>query len=165
MLTSVTLLLLPALLAFVVLLVLRARAGAEADLPSNAILVDGSNVMHWGGEPSSMVLQRVVSDLKDKGYAPIVFFDANVGYQLGDRYFDEAMMAQIAGVPQQHVCVVGKGVVADQSILMFATDYDLRVVTNDRYRDWRVQFPLAAKKGALVGGAWQEGSVVWRGAL
>ena len=165
MLTSATLILLPALLAFLVLLGIRTRSGTEAALPSNAILVDGSNVMHWGGDPSSLVLQRVLQDVKDKGYDPIVFFDANVGYQLGDRYFDEAMMAQIAGVPQQHVCVVGKGVVADESILMFATDYDLRVVTNDRYRDWRVRFPIAAKKGALVGGTWREGSVVWRGAL
>lgn len=165
MLTSVAILLLPAFLALIVLLIWRSVRPTEAGLPPNAILVDGSNVLHWGGEPSSLVLQRVVRALQEKGYAPIVFFDANVGYLLGDRYFDEAKMAEIVGVPQEHVCVVGKGVVADESILMFASDYGLRVVTNDRYRDWRVRFPLAAKKGALVGGLWQEGSVIWRGAL
>lgn len=165
MLTQIIVILLPAIIVFFGLLVWRSARAPEAGLPPNAILVDGSNVLHWGGAPSSLVLQRVVRALEDKGYVPIVFFDANVGYLLGDRYFDEAKMAEIVGVPQQHVCVVGKGVVADESILMFATDYNLRVVTNDRYRDWRVRFPHAAKKGALVGGLWQEGSVIWRGAL
>lgn len=74
-------------------------------------------------------------------------------------------MAGIAGVPPQHVCVVDKGVIADESILMFATDHHLRIVTNDRYRDWRIRFPRAAEKGALVGGTWRQGAVIWRGAL
>ena len=165
MLTDILIILLPTLFVFVVLIASRRSTKAEAGPPQNAILVDGSNVLHWGGEPSALVLQRVMQSLADKGYAPIVFFDANVGYLLGDRYFDEAKMAQIAGVPEEHVCVVGKGVVADEAILMFATDHGLRVVTNDRYRDWRVRFPLAAQKGALVGGTWKEGSVVWRGSL
>ena len=162
---DIALILLPAGLVFAFLLLRKVRTRSATALPSNPILVDGSNVLHWGGEPSSRVLRRVLQALVEKDYDPIVFFDANIGYLLGDRYFDETMMARITGIPEEQICVVSKGVVADESILMFATDHDLRVVTNDRYRDWRDRFPLAARKGALVGGRWQEGSVVWRGTL
>ncbi len=143
----------------------RPRRVAEAKLPSNAILVDGSNVMYWGQEPSSLVVLRVLRNLEEKGYTPIVFFDANVGYVLDDHYYNEAKIAWLIGVPARHVCVVDKGVVADQGILSFATDYNLRVVTNDKYRDWRVKFPHADKKGVLVGGTWRDGAVIWRGSL
>ena len=134
-------------------------------LPRNAIVVDGSNVLHWGKDPSAQVLSRVLRSLEQKGYTPIVFFDANVGYVLDDHYYDEAKIAWEIGIPARHVCVVSKGVVADEGILAFATDHNLRVVSNDRFRDWRVQFPHAAKKGTLVAGTWRDGAVVWRGNL
>ncbi|MGJ8621347.1 MAG: NYN domain-containing protein [Yoonia sp.] len=133
--------------------------------PENAILVDGSNVLHWGKEPSVLVLTRVLRSLEKKGYAPIVFFDANVGYVIDDHYYNETKLAGLIDTPARHICVVSKGVVADQSILAFASDFGLRVVSNDRFRDWRVQFPHAAKKGSLIGGNWREGNVVWRGQL
>lgn len=133
--------------------------------PENAILVDGSNVLHWGKEPSVLVLTRVLRSLEKKGYAPIVFFDANVGYVIDDHYYNETKLAGLIDIPARHICVVSKGVVADQSILAFASDFGLRVVSNDRFRDWRVQFPHAAKKGSLIGGNWREGNVVWRGQL
>jgi len=136
-----------------------------SSFPENAILVDGSNVMHWGNDPSAHVLSRVLRNLEDKGYTPIVFFDANVGYVLDDHYYNEDQLAKMIGTPARHICVVNRGVVADEAILACATDYDLRVVTNDQFRDWRVQFPHAASKGTLVSGSWREGAVVWRGKL
>ena len=156
---------LPAFIGFVVLVWLRGRKPTQKALPSKSIVVDGSNVMHWGGEPSALVLARVLRSLEKKGYVPIVFFDASVGYKLGDRYYNEAKLASVIGTPTKHICVVDKGVVADETILAFASDHDLRVVTNDRYRDWRVQFPHIAKKGKLLGGTWRDGAIVWRGAL
>ena len=137
----------------------------EITVPQNAILVDGSNVMHWGPEPSSKTLAQVLRSLVRAGYAPIVFFDASVGYVLDDHYYDEAKLAALIDIPQDHICVVDKGVVADVAILSMASGHGLRVVTNDRFRDWRVQFPHAAKKGILLGGSWREGTVVWRGKL
>ena len=158
------------LIGVLVLLLLRNRRSEKKPPPAegppqNAILVDGSNVMHWGEEASIKTLSRVLRSLEGKGYAPVVFFDANVGYVLDDHYYNESKLAPLIGVPKDHICVVSKGVVADEAILSFATDFGLRVVTNDRYRDWRVTFPHAAKKGTLVGGTWREGSVVWRGKL
>ncbi len=94
------LLLLPSLLGFLVLLWrdhLRATPpdgdarlpDKSAGLPDNPIVVDGSNVMHWGKEPSADVLRRVLRALEKKGYSPVIVFDANVGYVLGDRYYNE----------------------------------------------------------------------------
>jgi len=138
---------------------------AEIPVPQNAILVDGSNVMHWGPDPSAKILAQVLRSLERAGYTPIVFFDASVGYVLDDHYYDEAKLAPLLGISQQHICVVSKGVVADVSILSMATDYGLRVVSNDKYRDWRVKFPHAARKGVLLDGTWRDGTVVWRGRL
>jgi len=138
---------------------------AEVAVPKNAIIVDGSNVMHWGPEPSAKILAQVLSSLTRAGYTPVVFFDASVGYVLDDHYYNEAKLAPLLGIPQEHIYVVSKGVVADVEILSKASDHHLRVVSNDRFRDWRVQFPHAAKKGALLSGTWREGTVVWRGKL
>lgn len=171
MIFSDILLIVPAWIGLFVLLWLRWRKKprpirkVEKGPPQNAVLVDGSNVLHWGKEPSVLVLSRVLRDLEDRGYAPIVFFDANVGYVIDDHYYNEAKISALIGVPAHHICVVAKGVVADVAILAFATDHGLRVVTNDRFRDWRVQFPHAATKGALIAGQWREGAVVWRGQL
>ena len=163
------LLLLPALLGLVVLVGLRRLGGPKPGtkaLPRNSILVDGSNVLFWGGDgPSAKVLSRVLRALEKKGYVPIVYFDANVGYVLADRFYNETKLAGLIDVQKRHICVVDKGVIADEAILAFASEHRLRVITNDNFRDWRVQFPHADKKGVLVGGTWQEGSVVWRGKL
>lgn len=160
------LLLLPAAIGFVVLLALRQRRAApeppQATVPRHAIVVDGSNVMHWDGDPSAAVLARVLRALEVKGYTPIVFFDASAGYRLSDRYLNETALAAMIDVPVGHVCVVDKGVIADQSILAFAADHGLRVVSNDQYRDWRVRFPHLGRKGAVLRGRFQDGSVVWR---
>lgn len=133
--------------------------------PPKSIVVDGSNVMHWGGDPSAKVLSRVLRDLEEHGLTPIVYFDANVGYVLGDAYFDEVKLASLTKLSVEQICVVGKGVVADEKLLAFAADHGLRVVSNDRYRDWRLQFPHLKKKGRVLRGTYDNGNVRWRGAL
>jgi len=131
----------------------------EDVIPPNAIVVDGSNVMYWGGDPSEKVLRRVLATMREKGFAPIVIFDASVGYRLEDRFMTPRDLAEITGLPATRIYVVDKGVVADEVILDFATAHDLRVVSNDRFRDWGVQFPMVKIKGRLVKGTWQQGSV------
>ena len=131
-------------------------------VPERAIVVDGSNVMHWGGGPSGKVLVKVLRSLSKQGHVPIVFFDANVGYKLGDGYFDEARMAKLTGFPQKHILVAHKGVSADEWILDFASRHGLRVVSNDRFRDWTVQYPIVKEKGRMMRGTYRQGAVVWR---
>jgi len=117
--------------------------------------------MHWGGDPSAKVLAGVVANLVKSGLSPIVVFDASAGYRLSGRYMHHAEMASIAGAPREHVYVVDKGVVADEVILDLAKTHGLRVVSNDRYRDWSVQFPLVKKRGRMKRGTWKGGNVIW----
>lgn len=145
-----------------VITTLRQNAKPAKTVPPNAIVVDGSNALHWGGDASRLVLRRVIEALKAKGFSPIVVFDANVGYKIGNRYLDDAPMARIIDVPVDQVRVVEKGQIADEIILQFASEKGLRVVSNDRFRDWSVEFPMVKQKGRLVKGRWQSGSVIFR---
>lgn len=140
----------------------RRPARAAAGIPRHAIVVDGSNVMHWGDAPSAKVLVRVLGALQAKGYAPIVFFDASAGYRLADRYLGAGDLAGLTGLPAAQIHVVDKGVIADSAILGFSALHGLRIVSNDQYRDWRVQFPHLGRKGAVLRGRFQDGTVVWQ---
>ncbi len=131
--------------------------------PQKNIVVDGSNVMHWGGEPSVLILSRALIALEEKGLTPMVFFDANMGYKLWGRHANASNAARKIGVKADRVVVAPSGTTADELLLEFAVRHGLRVVTNDRFLDWRVQFPKAGEKGFLVKGQWKEGSVMLRG--
>ena len=147
-----------------VFLVIRTRRKAREDrdaVPPNAIIVDGSNVMHWGGDPSLQVLTGVINRITDLDLTPIVVFDASVGHRLVDRYMHGDAMAKLIGLPAAHVYVVHKGVVADEVILDLAQNHGLKVVSNDRFRDWSVQFPIVKTKGRMMRGTWKGGNVVW----
>ncbi|WP_052700911.1 NYN domain-containing protein [Loktanella sp. S4079] len=127
------------------------------------IIVDGSNVMHWGGDPSAKVLARVITALKNRGYDPVVYFDANVGYKLADKHMGPRELASVIGVPAADIALAPSGSPADPILLKHAADEGLRVVTNDRFLDWKQQFPKVGDKGFLVKGRWQEGSVILLG--
>lgn len=150
-----------------VLLIARPKVVSETTdapdaLPDHAILVDGSNVMHWGGEPSVLVLTRVLRALEDQGFVPFVCFDANAGYHLWGKYVGATLAAQNLQLPSDQVYVVDKGVVADQVLLEKATTYGLQVVSNDRFRDWAAQYAWVKDHRRFRRGRWQEGSVIWR---
>ena len=138
------------------------RGRAKPARAQTIVIVDGSNVMHWGGDPSEVVLKRVIASLQDRGLTPYVIFDANVGYVLRGRHLADASMARMVGLPDAQVFVVESGVTADERILQVASENGYRVVSNDRFRDWTVKYPLVGRKGRILRGAWKSGSVVWR---
>ncbi len=140
----------------------KARLPKRLD-PATNIVVDGSNVMHWDGEPSALILNRVLVALDEKGLNPFVFFDANVGYKLWDRHANARHVAPKIGVAVDRVVVAPSGVTADELLLEFAVKHGLRVVSNDRFLDWRVKYPKAGMKGFSVKGEWRQGSVMLRG--
>ena len=139
------------------------RRGRKPSKSNISVIVDGSNVMHWGGEPSEIVLVRVILAIIAKGYEPYVIFDANVGYKLRGKYLDDAPMARLIGLPVKQVLVVEKGVVADELILQVATERGLKIVSNDRFRDWSVTYPIVRKKGQILRGTANGGGVRWQG--
>ena len=126
------------------------------------IVVDGSNVMHWGGDPSVKVLRAIVADLRAQGYRPRMFFDANVGYKLADRHMSEGQVAKRIGVPPSDVTIVPSGEPADPFLLKDAETRSLTVVSDDRFRDWTVAYPWVRKKGRIKRGKWISGAVKWQ---
>lgn len=153
-------LILPAIILVLVIAVTRKRPRDQKPA-GKRIVVDGSNVMFWGGDPSEKVLAAVLRDLVAKGLRPQVIFDANVGYKLRGHFMDASAMARICKVPARQIEVVDKGVGADEVILSYAKRHGLRVVSNDRYRDWTVRFPLVKQKGRMLRGTWKGGMVKW----
>lgn len=133
------------------------RLGKPAD---NAVIVDGSNVMHWNeNQPSLQTLRLVLKELRQRGFNPGVIFDANAGYKVAGRYLDDDIMAQELGLPEAQVLVVPKGTPADEYILTIARQRHARVVTNDRFRDWSNRFPEVHEPGFLIRGGARPGHV------
>ncbi|MGI1663224.1 NYN domain-containing protein [Palleronia sp. KMU-117] len=150
----------PALVASLYLLVRarRARPSSARDVPPNAIVVDGSNVMYWADDtPRIETVREVVRYLVAQGFAPGVVFDANAGYLIAGRYLHDRDFARLLDLPAKHVMVVDKGTPADATILAASRDMEARVVTNDRYRDWVDQHPHLRERGVLVRGGYRDG--------
>ena len=120
-----------------------------------ALILDGSNVMHWrDATPSLETLSEVVWHLTAKGYRVGVVFDANAGYLLSGRYLHDGALAQHLRLPVSRVMVVPKGTPADPVILDTARDMGARVVSNDRFRDWADAYPEVTAPGFLIRGGY-----------
>lgn len=136
------------------------RRVRRARKPQNAIVLDGSNVMHWkDGTPSVDTLREVIAHLRDKGYEPGVVFDANAGYLLSDRFLSDRALARLLDLSLDRVMVVPKGTPADPTILTAARDMNCPVLTCDRYRDWADAFPEVENHGHLVRGGYRRGQL------
>lgn len=138
----------------------RAAAGATPDGNEAWILVDGSNVMHWqDNTPALAPLTGVILRLTGLGYVPGIVFDANAGWKLQGRYLSDAELAWLLGVEERQVLVVPKGTQADPYLLETAREFDAKIVTNDRFRDWADQHPEVLEFGLLIRGGMRDGQV------
>lgn len=119
--------------------------------PRRWIVLDGSNIMHWSDNGPSLEQVRLVADgTKRHGYTPILWFDANVGYKVADRYMRPAELAKRLGLPKDRVFVAPKGRPADPLLLADAVRRKARVVSNDRFRDWQAQYPQLKRDDFVV---------------
>jgi hypothetical protein len=151
------------LLATLLVLLLRWRH-ARPSRTERAILVDGSNVIHWqDNAPTLEPLRQVVEELQLQGLKPGVVFDANVGYKLMGRYLGERDLARLLALPQDQIFVVPKGTQADPYLLDTARQLKAQIVTNDRYRDWVEHYPEITKPQALIQGGMRDGRVWLQG--
>ena len=117
------------------------------------IVVDGSNVMHWRDDvPSVATLLLVLADLSARGYAPQVYFDANIGYKLFGRAVAASDLARRLGLKPAQVTLAPSRTPADPLLLGHAVRVGARVVSNDRFMDWRAAFPRIGERGFLVTG-------------
>lgn len=158
-LADVVLVAVPCIVASLYLL-LRAWLSRTKQPSGKAIVVDGSNVMHWkDGKPQIDTLREVVQYLQRQGFSPGVVFDANAGHILTGKYRHHAAMGSLLGLPEDRIMVVDKGTPADPIILAAAHDAGAQIVTNDRYRDWADTHPVAREPGRLVRGGYRDGQL------
>jgi len=139
--------------------VLRRPKGANRST-LGSIIVDGSNVMYWKDDtPRIETVREVLRHLADLGFTPGVMFDANAGYLLSGRYRHHGDMGRMLGIHEDRVMVVPKGTPADRYILKAARDLGVRIVTNDRYRDWAKYHPEICEPGHLIRGGYRSGEL------
>lgn len=117
------------------------------------VVIDGSNVMFWEDEtPSLSAVTAVVGEVRRAGLTPLVWFDANAGYKLADRYMNPRDLSRAIGVSAKQVRVAPKGSPADPLLLDDAAKLESGVVSNDRYRDWVTRFPEVIRPEVMVRG-------------
>lgn len=151
-----------AIAALIILLRALPRRG-HADRPAprpTHVVVDGSNVMFWqDGVPRLATVSAVLVAVRRAGLNPIVWFDANVGYRVSDRYMGPRDLSRALGLPRGQVRIAPSGTAADPLLLEEAAKLGTGVITNDLYRDWVVAFPSVRVPGVLVSGRVVDGVV------
>ena len=143
---------------------LRPQPKPTSEPSESWILIDGSNVMHWqDGVVTLAPLTEVIGQLKELGYVPGVVFDANAGWKLQGRYLHDSDLARLLGLETRQVLVVPKGTQADTYLLETAQEFGVRIVTNDRFRDWAEAHPQVLEPGFLIRGGMREGRAWLKG--
>ena len=129
--------------------------------PGVWIIVDGSNVLYWDqNRPDLATVAAVLRQLEAEGYTPVVWFDANVGYRVSDRFVKEQELAARLSVRKSRVFLATAGTPADAWVLAQARAMNARIVTNDRYRDWAETHPEVAVPGFLIRGRLLNGKIL-----
>ncbi len=119
----------------------------------NTILVDGSNVLFWhGGQAQPRTPMLVLNALVGRRFAPIVYFDNSI-----HRHVAGADLDLLQEVVQ--VCIAPRGTQADALLLDACDQGRTQIVSNDRFRGWRVDHP-ALRSGWLVTGSIEKGGRV-----
>ncbi|MFC3614632.1 hypothetical protein ACFORG_12735 [Lutimaribacter marinistellae] len=119
----------------------------------NWVVVDGSNVLYWADEtPALASVRMVVEKLVLDGFEPLLWFDANVGYLVAGRYMSPDHLAKALGYPARRISVAPKGTPADPLLIRDAERLKARIVTNDRFRDWRESHPLVERQEVFLRG-------------
>ncbi|MDX8347465.1 hypothetical protein SLH49_05645 [Cognatiyoonia sp. IB215446] len=135
----------------------------EVRVSGQAVIVDGANVMNWGGKPSVEVLSKVLKELGYRGLSPVVYFDDEAARKLTGKRMRPAAMAAELGLPQEQIVFAPKRMTADEVLLEHAVNDNLRVVTNDTFGDLAQKFPKVAEAGFLIKGMWKGGNVILLG--
>jgi hypothetical protein len=116
--------------------VIEVRAKKKTSVkPETNIVIDGTNVIFWGGDASLGTLREVVDHLREKAIMPYVFFDASSRHLLRDATLDERAFAKALDLPKERIMVCPGQTQADDFILKFAREQNLAVVSNDQFRD------------------------------
>ncbi|SDC46691.1 NYN domain-containing protein [Ruegeria marina] len=133
-----------------VLLLIRSRIRR----PEQWIVVDGSNVMYWHDDtPRLNTVRDCIEELVSRGWTPVLWFDANVGYLVASRYMGPRELSRVLRYPASNINVAPKGTPADPLLIEQARNLGARIVTNDRYREWAQAYPQVADPDLFLRGS------------
>ena len=103
------------------------------------VVIDGANVAYEersaGGKPKLANLLKVRGELEERGFEAVILVDASLKYDIDDQSQLETL------IQSQQVRQVPAGTDADYFIIQLADQFNARVVTNDRYKDYLEQYP------------------------
>ena len=103
------------------------------------VVIDGANVAYEersaGGKPKLSNLLKVRREMEEHGLEAVIIVDASLKYDIDDQEQLEKL------IKSQQVRQVPAGTDADYFIIQFAEQFNARVVTNDRYKDYADQYP------------------------
>jgi hypothetical protein len=117
------------------------------------ILVDGSNVLFWrGGCAQAEVPALVVRALIARRFAPVLYFDNSI-----QRHLTQEHLARLASLAPQIIAPAGTS--ADAMLLGACDTGRLQIVSADRFRGWRRQYP-SLRNDWLVTGRIEKGGGV-----
>ncbi len=107
------------------------------------LLVDGVNVMRANSQDTRLeILMALIVELKRAGGNFCCIFDANAKFQLrkysGQRAY-EAFLRLVSTYPHHFALSTG-GLCADELLLQRADSLKQRIVTNDRFNDFRDRY-------------------------
>ena len=112
---------------------------------NNKLVVDGLNLIYAGADqrPTLTKLLAVLVELKRINCDFICFFDANTYWRLADLPYDRDVKTYQALVRQfpDIFVPVPAGKRADDYILAYANRHNLRVLSNDCYREYSERYP------------------------
>lgn len=110
---------------------------AQREPNARVAIIDGSNVAHSteGDHPRLDNIILVWDELVEDGYEPVILVDAALRHQIDDpdRFEEMVENGRIKQAPA--------GTDADYFILSFARELEASVVSNDRFKDRRKDFP------------------------
>ena len=99
------------------------------------ILIDGSNVLFWrAGQPDPDAPMQVFRALVARRYAPVIYFDHSI-----HRYLEQGDFERLAGLADP--VIVLSGTSADGALLQACENGRFQIVSADRFRAWRSQYP------------------------
>src|ERR1044072_6513928 len=103
------------------------------------IVIDGANVAYEersaGGKPKLSNLLRVRGELEERGLEAVIIVDASLKFDIDDQSQREAL------IQSQQARQVPAVTEAGYVIIQFVEQFNARVVTNDRYKDYLDQYP------------------------
>lgn len=124
-------------------------------LADKTVLLDGNNIYHFGlsHDIATKALKKLADQMRREGFRVVCFFDASIYHTLRDNNafnhserFSRRILHRIFGLADDEIYIVPSGTQADKYIIETLAQMPKSfAITNDRFRDYQIQYPFLAK--------------------